>query len=73
MPETPDAVVFDIGRVLFDWNLRHLYAKLIADRFSAAVKRLGLEKPRLALDHTQFRRPLEQGGQQDLFGKAEDI
>ena len=31
MPETPDAVVFDIGRVLFDWNLRHLYAKLIAD------------------------------------------
>ena len=31
MPETPRAVVFDIGRVLFDWNLRHLYAKLIAD------------------------------------------
>ncbi len=30
MPETPGAVVFDIGRVLFDWNLRHLYAKLIA-------------------------------------------
>ena len=25
------AVVFDIGRVLFDWNLRHLYAKLIQD------------------------------------------
>jgi len=29
--DTPEAVVFDIGRVLFDWNLRHLYAKLIAD------------------------------------------
>lgn len=25
------AVVFDIGRVLFDWNLRHLFEKLIAD------------------------------------------
>lgn len=32
MPETPpQAVVFDIGRVLYDWNLRHLYAKLIVD------------------------------------------
>ena len=31
MPETPQAVVFDIGRVLFDWNLRHLFAKLIDD------------------------------------------
>lgn len=27
----PTAVVFDIGRVLFDWNLRYLFAKLIAD------------------------------------------
>jgi len=27
----PTAVVFDIGRVLFDWDLRHLFAKLIAD------------------------------------------
>ena len=25
------AVVFDIGRVLFDWDLRHLFAKLIDD------------------------------------------
>jgi len=25
------AVVFDIGRVLFDWNLRHLFEKLILD------------------------------------------
>lgn len=24
-------MVFDIGRVLYDWNLRHLFAKLIAD------------------------------------------
>jgi 2-haloacid dehalogenase len=31
MPETPRAVVFDIGRVLFDWNLRYLFEKLIAD------------------------------------------
>lgn len=43
------------------------YAKLIADRFAAALRRLGLDKPRLALDHTQFRRPLEAGGQADLF------
>jgi hypothetical protein len=46
---------------------------LIADRFAAAVKRLGLDQPRLALDHTQFRRPLEHGGQQDLFGESSDI
>jgi 2-haloacid dehalogenase len=31
MPETPSAVVFDIGRVLFDWNLRYLFEKLIDD------------------------------------------
>jgi 2-haloacid dehalogenase len=31
MSETPGAVVFDIGRVLFDWNLRHLFEKLIDD------------------------------------------
>jgi len=43
------------------------YAKLIADRFAAACRRFGFDKPRLALDHTQFRRPLEHGGQQDLF------
>lgn len=24
-------VIFDVGRVLFDWNLRYLFAKLIAD------------------------------------------
>ena len=26
-----EAVVFDVGKVLFEWDLRHLYAKLIAD------------------------------------------
>jgi 2-haloacid dehalogenase len=29
MPDARQAVVFDIGRVLFDWNLRYLFAKLI--------------------------------------------
>jgi hypothetical protein len=29
-----------------------------------------LDKPRLPLDHTQFRRPLEAGGQPDLFDSA---
>ena len=43
------------------------YAKLIADRFAAARRRLGLDKPSLPLDHTQFRRPLEMDGQADLF------
>lgn len=28
---TPRCVIFDVGRVLFDWDLRHLFAKLIAD------------------------------------------
>jgi 2-haloacid dehalogenase len=27
----PKAIIFDIGRVLFHWDLRHLFAKLIAD------------------------------------------
>jgi 2-haloacid dehalogenase len=31
MADAPKAIVFDIGRVLFDWNLRHLFAKLIDD------------------------------------------
>lgn len=26
------AVIFDVGRVLFDWDLRYLFAKLIADK-----------------------------------------
>jgi len=28
----PQAVVFDVGRVLIEWDLRHLFAKLITDR-----------------------------------------
>jgi 2-haloacid dehalogenase len=28
---TPDAVVFDVGGVLLDWDPRHLYRKLISD------------------------------------------
>jgi DNA repair photolyase len=43
------------------------YAKLIADRFANALRRFGLDKPRLPLDTTQFRRPLDAGGQPDLF------
>jgi len=30
--ERPQAVVFDVGRVLIEWDLRHLFAKLIADQ-----------------------------------------
>jgi DNA repair photolyase len=43
------------------------YARLISDRFARACRRLGLDKPRLPLDCTQFRRPLDVGGQRDLF------
>jgi DNA repair photolyase len=43
------------------------YAKLIADRFASACRRLGLDKPRLPLDHTQFSRPVQKNDQQDLF------
>lgn len=31
-PLIRQSVIFDVGRVLFDWDLRHLFAKLIADR-----------------------------------------
>jgi 2-haloacid dehalogenase len=31
MPEIPSAAVFDIGRVLFEWDLRRLFEQLIAD------------------------------------------
>lgn len=27
----PTVVIFDVGRVLFEWDLRHLFAKLIVD------------------------------------------
>jgi DNA repair photolyase len=47
------------------------YAKLIADRFAAARRRFGLDGPSLPLDTSQFRRPLEAGGQQDLFAEEQ--
>ncbi|MBL8538207.1 MAG: PA0069 family radical SAM protein [Hyphomonadaceae bacterium] len=47
------------------------YARLIADRFAAACRRLALNKPTLPLDHTQFTRPLEAVVQHDLFAEAE--
>ena len=43
------------------------YARLIADRFAIACRRLHLDKPRLTLDCTQFTRPVDAGAQQDLF------
>ena len=30
-PKIRQSVIFDVGRVLFDWDLRHLFAKLIGD------------------------------------------
>jgi DNA repair photolyase len=60
-----------------DWGKRQKgegpYAKLIADRFAKACRRLGLDKPRLPLDCTQFHRPLDAGGQADLFGEADRV
>jgi len=54
-----------------DWGKRQRgegpYAQLIADRFARGLRRFGLDRPRLALDHTQFRRPSGPGEQQDLF------
>ncbi len=59
-----------------EWTTRQKgdgpYAKLIAARFAAACRRFGLDKPRLPLDTTQFRRPLEAGGQADLFSALEE-
>ncbi len=43
------------------------YAKLIADRFARACRQLGLNQERRPLDTTQFRRPIEDTGQPDLF------
>jgi DNA repair photolyase len=48
------------------------YARLIADRFVRACRRLGLDKPRLSLDHTQFTRPVDFGGQPDLFAMNDE-
>ncbi len=46
------------------------YARLIADRFAHAARRLGLDTQRLPLDCSQFRAPPSSSGQADLF--AED-
>jgi DNA repair photolyase len=58
-----------------EWGKRQtgdgVYAKLIAARFAAARRRFGLDKAHAPLDHTQFRRPLEPGGQPDLFADAD--
>ena len=43
------------------------YAKLIADRFARACRALKLNEERPPLDTTQFRRPIDAGGQPDLF------
>ncbi|MBU1326151.1 MAG: PA0069 family radical SAM protein [Alphaproteobacteria bacterium] len=45
-------------------------ADLIAARFKAAVKRLGLDGPRHELDVTRFRVPREMRPQMDLFDAA---
>ena len=54
-----------------EWGARQRgdgpYARLIADRFAAARRRFGLDKPRLPLDTSQFRRPAQSGDQPDLF------
>ena len=46
-----------------------VWAQLLDQRFRKAVARLGLNRERVELDLTQFRRPLKQriDGQQDLF------
>ncbi len=46
------------------------YARLIADRFARACRKLGLDRPRSPLDHTQFRRPPDYGPQGDLFAEG---
>jgi DNA repair photolyase len=54
-----------------EWGKRQrgegAYAKLIADRFAAACRRLGLDKPRLPLDVSQFKPPPRSCAQPDLF------
>jgi DNA repair photolyase len=51
------------------------YAQLIAQRFAAACRRLGLNQARAVLDPSQFRRPhshdVAGGGQMALFGDDE--
>ncbi len=44
-----------------------VWAQLIRQRFDKAVARLGLDRERIELDLTQFRRPAAQAGQGSLF------
>ena len=44
-----------------------VWAQLIRQRFDKAVARLGLDRQRIELDLTQFRRPAAQAGQGSLF------
>ncbi len=48
------------------------YAKLISQRFGAAVRRYGLNQERLALDLTKFRRPTDGPSQLSLFDESEE-
>jgi DNA repair photolyase len=47
-----------------------VWAQLLSQRFQKAAARLGLNRHRIELDLTQFRKPLavRADGQQDLFG-----
>jgi DNA repair photolyase len=47
-----------------------VWAQLISQRFRKASARLGLNRQRVELDLTQFKRPLapRADGQRDLFG-----
>jgi hypothetical protein len=47
-----------------------VWAQLLSQRFEKAAAKLGLNRRRVELDLTQFRKPLaaRRDGQQDLFG-----
>jgi DNA repair photolyase len=47
-----------------------VWAQLLSQRFQKATAKLGLNRHRVELDLTQFRKPLppRRDGQQDLFG-----
>ena len=57
-----------------DWSQRMKgtgpVAQLIATRFKAAIKRYGVDTPKMALDISQFRLPPEARPQMDLFADA---
>ena len=56
----------------FQWGTRMTgtgpYARMIAQRFNIATRRLGLNRTRMELDVSKFRRPSEPGDQLALFG-----